>query len=325
MHRFIWALLAIAGFVLSSCGSSSATPIVRTPAHIAAAVRHPAQPRLSRVFVVVMENHNWSSIAGAGDAPYINNTLLHSGAHAERYYNPPGVHPSEPNYIWLEAGSNLGITDDSLPSANHRGTTAHLTTLLDRAGVRWKAYAEGISGTSCPLSNHLDYAAKHLPFVYFDNVTGSNNPQSAYCIRHVRPYGELAGDLKRNAVARYTFIVPHLCHDMHDTCGPLNDSVRQGDTWLRQHLPTILHSLAYQHGGVVFVTWDEGEGGSDGPIGLIALSRYARVGYASQRHYTHSSLLRTIQEILGVTPLLRDAAHATDLADLFARGTLPSR
>lgn len=36
-------------------------------------------------------------------------------------------------------------------------------------------------------------------------------------------------------------------------------------------------------------------------------------------HYTHSSTLRTIQEPLGVTPLLGDAARATDLRDLFVK------
>jgi hypothetical protein len=85
-------------------------------------------------------------------------------------------------------------------------------------------------------------------------------------------------------------------------------------------VPAILHSAAYQAGGIVFVTWDEGEGG-DGPIGLLALSPLAKGhGYASTVHYTHSALLRTIQEILGVTPLLGAAAGSPDLRDLFQPG-----
>ncbi|HEY6542205.1 MAG TPA: alkaline phosphatase family protein, partial [Ktedonobacteraceae bacterium] len=119
------------------------------------------------------------------------------------------------------------------------------------------------------------------------------------------------------------FITPNLCNDMHNTCPPVNDSVRQGDTWLSQQLPVILNSQAYQNGGVVFITWDEGEGAtssetSDGPIGLILLSPDAKGGgYSNTIHYTHSSTLRTIQELFGVTPLLGDAANATDLSDLF--------
>ena len=41
--------------------------------------------------------------------------------------------------------------------------------------------------------------------------------------------------------------------------------------------------------------------------------------------YTHSSTLRTLQEIFGVQPFLGDAANATDLSDLFSdfAGLLP--
>ena len=53
------------------------------------------------VFLIVMENQNWSAIKGSASAPYINETLLPMSSYAEQYYNPPGVHPSEPNYLWL--------------------------------------------------------------------------------------------------------------------------------------------------------------------------------------------------------------------------------
>jgi len=44
-------------------------------------------------------------------------------------------------------------------------------------------------------------------------------------------------------------------------------------------------------------------------------------GYASAVPYTHSALLRTVEELLRVRPLLGDAAHAPDLRALFT--TLP--
>ncbi|MBA0084873.1 MAG: hypothetical protein HRJ53_07750, partial [Acidobacteria bacterium Pan2503] len=53
---------------------------------------------IKTVFLILEENHNWSSFKGSTSAPYINNTLLAVGAHAEQYYNPPGIHPSEPHY-----------------------------------------------------------------------------------------------------------------------------------------------------------------------------------------------------------------------------------
>jgi hypothetical protein len=105
---------------------------------------------------------------------------------------------------------------------------------------------------------------------------------------------------------------------MHDRCSPLNNAVKQGDTWLSRQVPLILRSQAYKRGGALFITWDEGDDHSDGPIGLLVLSPVAKGhGYANTIHYTHSSTLRTLEEIFGVTPLLGGAAHATDLRNLF--------
>ena len=91
----------------------------------------------------------------------------------------------------------------------------------------------------------------------------------------------------------------------------------EGDTWLSNNVPTILNSAAYQNGGALFITWDEA-GTGDGPIGMIVLSPFAKGGgYSNSIHYTHGSTLRTFQEIVGVLPLLGDAANETDLSDLF--------
>ncbi len=161
------------------------------------------------------------------------------------------------------------------------------------------------------------YDVNHDPFVYFDDVTQDNNPSASRCIEHVRPYSELQTDLINDTVARYNFITPHLCHDMHDACPPLNDPVLQGDTWLSTEVPKILASPAYLDNGALFILWDEG-GSGDGPIGMIVLSPKAKGGgYRNTIHYTHSSTLRTVQEIFGVTPMLGGAASATDLRDLF--------
>ena len=272
---------------------------------------------IKTVFMILMENHNWSDIKGSPSAPYINNTLLPMASYTQQYYNPPNNHPSEPNYLWLEAGSNLGIIDDNPPSINHRSTTQHLVTLLNNAHISWKSYQEGISGKDCPLADAGFYVVRHNPMVFFDDVTNTNNANSAYCIAHERPYSELATDLRENTVASYNFITPNTCDDMHDSCAPLNNPIQQGDSWLASQLPMILGSRAYKNGGVIFITWDEALVG-DGPIGMIVLSPDAKGGgYSNTIHYTHSSTLRSLEEIFGLSPLLGDAANATDLSDLF--------
>jgi phospholipase C len=296
-----------------------------------AAAQSPAPSHhIKTVFIILMENRNWSSgephrdIKGNPNAPYINNTLLPMASHAEAYMNPPGIHPSLPNYLWLEAGTNFGILNDAPPRHEPQDTHLHLVRLLDKAGVSWKAYLENISGHGCPIHDHgrvnLDgnkaYAVRHEPFAYFNDVTDNLNKQSRYCISHLRPFGELRGDLRSDKVARYNWITPNLCDDMHDDCA--HNGVVQGDRWLARQVPMILNSQAYKDGGALFIVWDEGVHG-DGPIGMIVLSPFAKGnGYSNDVGYTHGSTLRTIQEIFAVTPLLGDAADEQDLSDLFS-------
>jgi phospholipase C len=275
---------------------------------------------IQTVFVIVMENQNWEFMRGSSSLPYLNNTLLPQASYAEQYYNPPSLHPSLPNYLWLEAGTNFGIRENGPPSRFHQSTTAHLVTLLDSQGITWKAYQEGISGNNCPLQDTGLYAVRHNPFVYFDDVTDGLDPNSPYCIEHVRPYSEFAADLASGNVAQYNFITPDLCHDMHDIlfCETL-DFGRNGDLWLSREMPRILDSDILNDSGALFIVWDEGIFSfSDGPIGMVVLSPFAKGGgYHNSIRYTHSSLLRTWQEIFGVTPLLGGAANAPNLSDLF--------
>ncbi|MCA1825855.1 MAG: hypothetical protein LC689_02805 [Myxococcales bacterium] len=271
---------------------------------------------INHVFIIVMENHDWSQIKGSSSAPYINQTLLAQGAHAEKYMNVPGLHPSLPNYIWLESGGNQNVWDDGGPSS-HVLNVQHLTGLLEKAGVSWKAYQEDIPGTNCPLDPVNKYFPKHNPALYFTDVNGGLDYNSTGCISHVRPYTELANDLETGKAPQYSFITPNICNDMHDNSGcQSSDAIKNGDTWLSQAVPQILGSSAYRNGGALFITWDESEGG-DVPIGLIALSPMIKPGYSNTVSYTHSSTLRSIEEIFGVSPMLGGAAAATDLADLF--------
>jgi len=65
-------------------------------------------------------------------------------------------------------------------------------------------------------------------------------------------------------------------------------------------------------------------------IGEIIISKHAHknvngLPYASPVNFTHSSDLRTMQNIFHVGPYLGDAANATDLSDLFQPGAVPQK
>src|SRR5277367_1060731 len=123
-------------------------------ANVIATAQNSPAAHIKTVWVIVMENQDWVSIRGSKSAPYINETLLPQASYADQYYNPPRVHPSLPNYLWMEAGTSFGIADDRSPLINSQSTTQHLVTLLKNApngGISWRTYQENISGKDCPL------------------------------------------------------------------------------------------------------------------------------------------------------------------------------
>jgi hypothetical protein len=281
-----------------------------------------AAANIQTVFIVLEENRDWDQVKGL---PYIRH-LTEIGAHSEQYFNPRRNHPSEPNYIWLEAGSNFGIEDDEPPETNVIHDVPHLTRLLDAAGISWMSYQEDMEPGTCPIEDLDLFGTRHDPFVFFDDVAGSppskNNP---YCVAHHRPFSVFLDDLKAGRVARYNFITPNVDNDMH------NGTSEQGDDWLRENIDPIINPDDPHHNAAIFaraaliVTFDEGndDTGSDGPLGMIVVSPFARPGFQDTSaprpyFYTHSSTLLTLQKIFGVadTPL-GAAARARDLAALF--------
>ncbi len=280
----------------------------------------PLYPGVGHVFVILMENHDWSTIFGSANCPYVNKQLLPKASYATAYSNPSKIHPSEPNYLWLVAGTNFGILDDHSPATNTKRTTKHLPAQLDAAGILWKAYAEDIPGDTIPIANSGEYAVRHVPFMFFQNI----NTNRAYVTNHIRPFPELAADLAADHVANYNFITPNLTNDMHNLT-PGSPSTRlQGDRWLAANVPVILASAAFKRDGLLIVTWDEGTEGAagssgDGPIGCIVVSPQGRGGgYHNAIQYTHSDTLRTVQDVFQLQPYLGDALNARGLRDLFA-------
>jgi len=270
---------------------------------------------IQTVFIILMENVSWPDIVGSTSAPYIKNVLLPQCSYNSNMFIVSGTFGSLPQYLWLESGTNWGVANDSLdPASHHFATTNHFVIQLQNAGISWKSYQESITGTTCPTSSSGLYAAYHNPFVYFDDIyTNAVN-----CSNHIRPYVELARDLTNNTVARYNFITPNLCSDMHGNGAcPTNNRILLGDIWLSNEIPKILNSQAYSNRGAIFITWDEGTANVGGPFGTMVLSQFAKGGgYRMTNRLDHTATFRTLQEIFQV-PFLYAAKNATSLSDLF--------
>ena len=96
------------------------------------------RPAASHVVLVVEENHEFSQVVGARQAPFLNR-LAARGTLLTRYYAI--THPSLPNYLALVAGDPLGIHGDCR-TCHRRGRT--LVDQLLAAGISWKAYYQGL-------------------------------------------------------------------------------------------------------------------------------------------------------------------------------------
>lgn len=231
-----------------------------------------AGDKVKTVFVIAMENHNWTQpssytslqqIYGNSAAPYINSLVTPGNAnaaqvsYASNYHNVinslgQDVHPSEPNYVWAEAGVN-GPLNDSAPYPNNIVNAPNLSGLLQASGQSWKSYQEGIdlalnasgkltntvlptnqwtvpvtnfSGTSADYVNpyngsgQYNYAAKHNPQVFFTATNGGtssapdNSPSNPEA-QYYAPLEQLSADLASNSVAQYNWITPDQFNDMH--------------------------------------------------------------------------------------------------------------
>jgi phospholipase C len=171
------------------------------------------------------------------------------------------------------------------------------------------------------------YAARHNPLVYFHSII-----DKPICASNDLPLDRLPADLhSTKTTPNLVYITPNLCNDGHDaTCadGRVGGLVA-ADAWLRTWIPKILASAAFKHDGMLVVTFDEAEatgsssdassccGEGPGPnsplpgitglgggrVGAVVVSRWTRPGFVNATPYNHYSLLRSIEDLFGLSHL----------------------
>lgn len=174
MNKSLKSLLAAACASSGILGAAHAqTPVSSTP--------------IKTVWYILLENRNFTAgtdtsggsvVKGNSAAPYINALISGSSSNTAAnaaalqcswcscYHNVlatpsganPSIHPSEPNYVWMECGNNLSKADDNDPygsgnsvnqiysylAANPSLSGQHLSGLMQAAGVTWRNYQEGV-------------------------------------------------------------------------------------------------------------------------------------------------------------------------------------
>ena len=100
LHKHLRTLVTVLVSTWLVIGSTGT--LFAADSSLAASDADPAKHHIQTVFIILMENHNWTGdgnldIKGNPAAPYINKTLIPIASHAEQYFNPPNNHPSLPN------------------------------------------------------------------------------------------------------------------------------------------------------------------------------------------------------------------------------------
>jgi acid phosphatase len=267
-------------------------------------------PVFDHIFTIMMENHSYNEIIGSSQAPYIN-SLANANGLATNYVAVS--HPSLPNYLAATGGSTFGVTTDCTTCFQAQPNIA--VDRVEASGRSWKAYQESMP-SNCFLGNSGEYAQKHNPFVYYDDI----RLNSTECNKDV-PYTQLSTDLASAATTpSYAWITPNLIDDMHD------GTVAQGDTWLSQNVPAILNSPAFttQH-SLLMITWDEDDGSQGNQVPMILVGNGVTAGSRSAVHYNHYSYMATIEASWGLAPLTSNDGGAAAMSDFFGGtgATLP--
>jgi phosphatidylinositol-3-phosphatase len=296
--------------------STSAASTVTTPC----GWRSTAPARYDHVIWVVLENHSFEDLIGpAGSpartgSPYLN-TLADRCGLATNYWGI--THPSLPNYLALVSGRTGGVTTSCTPTGCPQRRETLMSQLTAR-GRAWRVYAESM-GQACRRSDSYPYVVRHNPPTYFPALAGQ-------CLRRDLPMGSLTGgrlvtDLATDAIPSFSLLVPNQCNNGHDCPSS------RGDAWLSKVVPKILASPDYRQGHTaLFVTWDEGAGGSHGQncaatrdrschVVTVVVSPTTRPGTTSARHYDHYALLETTERMFGIPPL----GHAADASTINMR------
>jgi hypothetical protein len=245
-----------------------------------------------------MENHTRVDVIDDRAAPF-ETSLAHKCGTASDYEAVGS--PSLPNYLGATSGSTYGVDDDGPPAA-HQIATDNLLRQVRAAGGRAVSYEEAMPAP-CVLHSASRYAVKHNPASYY-----SSPEDRAACLHDDVPLGAadsgaLADDLAHRTLPMFAFVTPDLCHDTHDC------RVDTGDRWLATWVPRLLASTEYRSGTTaIFIVWDEPT-----PMPFIVLAPTVLPGSTITTNIDHYALLRTTEELLGLSPYLGAAATAPSL------------
>ena len=296
-----------------------------------------ALPHPDHVVIVIMENHSFGQIIGNSAAPNIN-ALAAEGASIVNSAIDPGAiisgshalrHPSQPNYLELFSGDHQGVLQDGRPGTLAEPlspplpfNTQNLGASLIASGLTFTTYSESLPSVGFDGDRYStdpaksQYERKHNPAANWQAADAPANYHVPLSCN--QPFSAFPTDAAGYAaLPTVAFIVPNQQNDMHD------GSIAQGDTWLTTNILKGYYQWAKTHNSLLIVTFDEdGTNTLTNQIATIFAGALVKPGNYPETNInppdprppdgwvtptgtamSHYNLLRTIEEMFGLTPL----------------------
>jgi hypothetical protein len=217
-----------------------------------------------------------------------------------RFSGFQAVNPStQGNAIAMIAGSDLGVMDNELT----RIFAPTLVDLLESKGIPWKVYAEDFPG-ACYLSPGLgNYKRYRVPFLSVDRVQSDR-----YLCMNILNYSNYLDDLKNGTLARFSVVIPNLKNS-----GAFGDSGAV-DLGLKAILTPILKNEDLMNRTTFIIsTLNPASDRQDSPFAMIFGKSVKDFGRVAKDPVNHYSVLRTLEEGLGLGSLNQEDSKALPL------------
>jgi phosphatidylinositol-3-phosphatase len=316
----------------------------------------PAEPEASEpgpvqhVFLISLTSPGYEAAFGASSQmPYLAGTLREQGVLLTNYSLLDQA--SLPNSFGAIGGQTpTAATKANCPEYEKCLFPVETLTLADQLGAArysWRAYLEGMIDAEGKPANCVHpepgateapapgaYTATANPFVYFHSLLDLGD-----CATNDVPTTELPKDLqKAEKTANFSYIVPSPCNaGLRGQCPEgTADGAAAANAWLEKTAAEILASPAYKKDGLLIVSFGAADPAAVAeaaataeadPLktGALLLSPLLTPGGTDGAAYDPYSLLRSIDELFGLTPLAAaDGKKVHSFASAFVAGETAS-
>ena len=254
-------------------------------------------PSFKKVMIIVLENISYNeALAQNFLSGFARQGALLSNFDAE-------THPSQGNYIAMTAGSTEGVLSDKPYNLNAK----HIGDLLEAKNKTWKVYAQGYPGNCFLGAQSGNYVRKHVPFLSYINV--QQNPRRC---ANIADDSGFHSDIANGRLPDFSLFIPDIKNDGHDT------GVAYADKWLNSYVAPLMKDPAFMKDMLLVITFDEDDKSS--PANHVFTAVYGdsvAPGGVSDAGYTHYSLLRTIEDTMGLGTLGQNDASAAPITGVW--------